>query len=184
MLRTRELLTSGMCQQSGACCRPDPTCFQEKFLRSGTCSCKLGTWVASRSSIFVNHNRLYQLSGLSSSCQLTPCPPLQLGNCWWNTIDLDYCMFGCDYRKSTRILTAQHSIFEEQGNAGLLSRLERRCDRQHQHVTLSGWGPRDGNRRPTRGTARYPSELVALWAQLALEHFTAVKESSCESWSP
>ena len=74
---------------------------------------------------------------------------------WWHVVDVDYCMFGAEYRKSTRILTSQPVNFAlAEGDDGWLTALGRRCDRQHEHVTLSGWGPRGSRMRPTRGTAR------------------------------
>lgn len=42
------------------------------------------------------------------------------------------------------------------------------CQGGHEHQTLSGWG--SGSKRPTKGTARYPNQLVLEWVEAAGSH--------------
>lgn len=94
--------------------------------------------------------------------------PVQVPGGIWNYVDLDMCQFGMQYRKSTRLLTLQFNLFEDEGES-FLSPLGKRCRGGHQHVTLSGWG-HNGPKRPTRGTAEYPKRLASEWAEAAGAH--------------
>ena len=74
------------------------------------------------------------------------------------------CRYGMPYRKSTRLLTLQ---FDQE--PPFLGALAKKCQGDHEHQTLSGWGA-GASRRPTRGTAEYPRALAAQWAQAAGSH--------------
>lgn len=87
----------------------------------------------------------------------------------WNVVDVDYCMYGAEYKKRTRILTLQYLNFEVEGDS-MLSRLGTKCDGSHTHVVLSGWGKRGQKAIPTKGTAKYPIQLARSWSGLMGEH--------------
>ena len=95
----------------------------------------------------------------------------------WNTIDFDMCMYGCEYKKSTRIMMSQR-----RGTNCVLAPLGLTCDRSHEHVSLSGWGT--GPKRPTKGTAVYPDRLGREWANFAAGHLRrhAMLESDSDWW--
>ena len=88
----------------------------------------------------------------------------------WNYVDLDYCCYGMEYKKATRLLTMQFHDFAEIEGPSFLSPLGRRCPRNHRHVTLSGWGARGSEKRPTKGTAVYPPQLAQAWAESVGQH--------------
>lgn len=80
----------------------------------------------------------------------------------WNHIDFDMCMYGCDYKKSTRLMVVQRY-----GNEPVLAGLGLSCDGSHDHVSLSGWGDKSKPKRPTKGSAAYPEALARDWANFA-----------------
>lgn len=90
-----------------------------------------------------------------------------------SSVDIDYCMFGEPYKKSTRLV-----VFHAQtnGDANFLAPLSIRCDGQHEHIGLSGWRSLDKPKvmRPTKGTAAYPSRLCIAWAKLVKSYLDRV----------
>lgn len=75
---------------------------------------------------------------------------------------IDYCMYGEDFRKRTLLLT----IGSCPEKAAFLQSLSRPCDLSHQHVSLSSWKnlSKEGENRPTKGTAAYPLQLCDAWS--------------------
>ena len=95
-----------------------------------------------------------------------------------NEVKVDYCCFGAEYKKRTRIATL-HTKCLTFPNGHFLPSLDQLCAGGHQHTTLSGWKPKPkataspaakaraaANRnRSTAGTAEYPAALCAAWAK-------------------
>jgi hypothetical protein len=88
-----------------------------------------------------------------------------------SSVDVDYCMFGEPYKKSTRLV-----VFHAHGDANFLAPLSIRCDGLHEHVGLSGWRSLDKPKvmRPTKGTAAYPGKLCVMWAMLVKKYLDGV----------
>lgn len=103
------------------------------------------------------------------TCTFCSLLPFCQAHGFWDTVDLDYCQFGMEYKKATRLLTVQHNRFPEEEGPSFLSCLAKKCDGSHTHVTLSGWGA-SGKKRATKGTAIYPPQLAREWAEAAGQH--------------
>ncbi|CAK9104678.1 Uncharacterized protein SCF082_LOCUS48825, partial [Durusdinium trenchii] len=56
---------------------------------------------------------------------------------FWDTVDLDYCQFGMEYKKATRLLTVQHNRFPEEEGPSFLS-----CLAKNVCKTISKMGKR------------------------------------------
>ena len=115
----------------------------------------------------------YMLSSwLSSLLFLVPLHCLQADGRpgQWAVTDVDYCMYGAEYRKRTRLLSLQWQSFPNFEGENFLSHLAKKCDGSHEHVMLSGWGKPGQKSRPTKGTAKYPLKLAQTWAKVAGAH--------------
>ena len=93
-----------------------------------------------------------------------------MGTGTWAVTDVDYCMYGAAYKKSTRLLTLQWHHFPESEGDNFLAHVGRKCDRSHEHIVLSGWGKPGQKSRPTKGTAKYPRPLAKAMARAAAHH--------------
>lgn len=86
------------------------------------------------------------------------------------SVVVDYCQFGENYRKRTRIITYDP---DDIVGDSFLAPLRRTCpglSANHSHVNLSGWRPLvegvlSPDMRPTKGTAAYPVVLCHVWAR-------------------
>jgi hypothetical protein len=81
----------------------------------------------------------------------------------WGTmsINVDYCGYGMEYRKRTKLVSWQ----EEDCN--LLRLLEKKCTKKHTHIVLSGWKHGDMQNQPTNeGSCAYPVALCKKWAEV------------------
>jgi hypothetical protein len=77
-----------------------------------------------------------------------------------DSVTLDYCMYGMNYRKRTKLMSWQPD------GENLLGTLKRMCNKSHTHVVLSGWKHGDLANQPTKhGSAAYPHKLCLAWAR-------------------
>lgn len=93
---------------------------------------------------------LYTEAYLSWECMCAP-----------ECVTLDYCMYGMNYRKRTKLVSWQPN------GENLLESLKRVCNKKHTHVVLSGWKHGTKANQPTKnGSAAYPPKLCVAWAKL------------------